>query len=258
MPAAVVLQPAHVDVVAHYVAAMRGARRKTGRSTVQTARTFCAKLERAGGWEQLSRSQQVNAIGKARSFASWLMVTGQLTVSAEVFGRVDLWLGIAARSFCPTAHAWFVQSCELLGTRPNDVGLQWNTLAKVTAMTGTAADQITEREFERARVALIDAYAGRGMRASGRNLASVFHRLRLTLFHAGRLDTYRHPTRRAPVSITGWAAITPAFAETARRYVAQVTLSLRPSTVGQIDHDLREFGQWLTLWYPEVASVQRH
>src|ERR1700730_10538995 len=101
MPAAVVLQPAHVDAVAEYLAAMRAARRKTGRSTVQAARTFCAKLERAGGWEQLSRLQQVDAISKARSFASWLMVTGQLTVSAEVFGRVDLWLGIAARIFCP-------------------------------------------------------------------------------------------------------------------------------------------------------------
>jgi integrase/recombinase XerD len=98
-------------------------------------------------------------------------------------------------------------------------------------MTGTAPNQITEREFERARTALVDAYVARGLRASGRNITSVFHRLRLTLFHAGRLDTYCHPSRRAPVSITGWAAVTPAFAETARRYVAQVTLSLRPSTV---------------------------
>src|SRR6266849_3471318 len=254
MPAAVVLQPAHVDAVAEYVAAMRTARRKTGRSTVQAARTFCAKLERAGGWEQLSRLEQVDAIGKARSFASWLMVTGQLNVSAEVFGRVDLWLGNAARIFCPAAHAWFVQSCERLTTGTEDVGLQWNTLAKVTAMTGTAPDQITERDFEHARVALINAYAGRGMRASGRNLASVFHRLRLTLFHAGRLDTYRHPTQHPPVSITGWAAITPTFADTARRYVAQVTLSLRPSTAKHIEHDLREFGVWLTLRHPAVSS----
>ena len=108
MPAAVVLHTAHVDAVAEYVAAMRTAPRKTGRSTAQAARTFCAKLERAGGWEQLSRSEQVDAIGKARSFASWLMVTGQLNVSAEIFGRVDLWLGNAARIFCPAAHLWFV------------------------------------------------------------------------------------------------------------------------------------------------------
>src|SRR5260370_24287843 len=118
MAAAVVLQPAHVDAVGEYVAAMRTARRKTGRSTVQAARTFCAKLERAGGWEQLSRSQQVDVIGKARSFASWLMVTGQLTVSAEGFGRVDLWLGHAPRVFCPPRHAWFFPYCQWPGTRP--------------------------------------------------------------------------------------------------------------------------------------------
>src|SRR5438270_13761831 len=118
MPAAVVLQPAHVDAVAEYVAAMRTARRKTGRSTVQAARTFCAKLERAGGWPQLSCSQQVDAIGKARSFASWLMVTGQLTVSAEVLGGVGLWLGHAARIFCPGCDAWLVRSCGSRGTAP--------------------------------------------------------------------------------------------------------------------------------------------
>src|SRR5260370_25592828 len=99
MPAAVVLQPAHVDAVAEYVAAMRTARRKTGRSTVQAARTFCAKLERAGGWEQLSRSQQGDVIGKARAFASWLMVTGQLTVPAEVFRRGGFLLGHARPIF---------------------------------------------------------------------------------------------------------------------------------------------------------------
>ena len=128
-------------------------------------------------------------------------------------------------------------------------------------MTGTVPDQITEREFERARTALIDANVARGLRASGRNITSVFHRLRLTLFHAGRLATYRHPSRHTPVSVTGWAAITPGFAETARRYVAQVTLSLRPSTVKCIERDLREFGTWLTLGYPKVAScadLERH
>ena len=85
MPAAVVLQIEHADAVADYVAAMRAARRKTGRSTRQAARTFCAKLQRAGGWKQLSRSEQIDAIGKARSFASWLLVTGRRNLSAEVF-----------------------------------------------------------------------------------------------------------------------------------------------------------------------------
>ena len=49
--------PKHVDVVADYRMAMQAAGRKTGRSTMQAARTFCAKVERAGGWEQMSRAR---------------------------------------------------------------------------------------------------------------------------------------------------------------------------------------------------------
>lgn len=43
--------------------------------------------------------------------------------------------------------------------------------------------------------------------------------------------------------------------------MAQVTLSLRPSTVKCIERDLREFGTWLTLGYPALAScadLERH
>lgn len=261
MPAAVALAARHVDLVADYRAAMRAAGRKTGRSTMQAARTFCAKLEQAGGWEQMSRPRRLDAIRKARSFASWLMVTGRLTVEADVFGRVDLWLGVAARAFCPDAHAWFVEACELLGTRPSDTRMQWNTLAKITAVTGTPPDEIGDGEFELARAAITGAYVARGLPSSGRNMASVFHRLQLTLFHAGRLDTHTRPARTPPVSVTGWAVVAPGIAEAARRYVGQVTLSLRPATVKHIEHDLREFGTWLAEAYPEVescAQLERH
>ena len=82
MPAAVALAAEHTDRVAAYRTAMSATGRKTGRSTMQAARTFSAKLERAGGWGRLGRAQQLDAITKARSFASWLMVTGQLTIDA--------------------------------------------------------------------------------------------------------------------------------------------------------------------------------
>ena len=254
MPAAVAPDAGHVDLVDDYVAAMRAAGRKTGRSTVRAARTFCAKVERAGGFERMSQPHQLDAVRKARAFASWLMVTGRLVVDADVLGRVDLRLGNAARNFCPGAHAFFVGACDRLGTRRDDVTLQWNALAKVTAVTGTAPDQVPGREFEFARRAIVDAYVARGLPASGRNVASIFHRLRLTLFHAGRLDSHRRPARRPPVSVTGRAVVAPVFTTTARRYVEQVRLSLRPSTVAHIEHDLREFGTWLAEHHAEVAS----
>ena len=82
----------------------------------------------------------------------------------------------------------------------------------------------------------------------------IFHRLQLTLFHAGRITTLTGPTYRQPVSVTGWATVAPGFADTAHRYLQQVTVSLRPNTVKHIEHDLRQFGTWLADAHPEVAD----
>jgi integrase/recombinase XerD len=254
MPAALALLTVARDQVDDYVAAIRCLSKGSGRSTVQAARSFAAKLHRAGGWDCLSVDQQIDAIVKARAFASWLMVTGQLRVSADILGRVELRLGNAAGNHCRDAHRWFIGACELLNVRDGDVALQWNTLAKVTALTGVAPDQVGAAEFEHTRRAIIDAYVGRGQPSSGRNIASIFHRLQLTLFHAGRLDSATRPPSHPPVSVTGWAAAAPAIAEVAHRYVGQITLSLRPSTVKHIEHDLREFAVWLAGQHPAVAT----
>jgi integrase len=139
MPAAVALAVEHIDRVAAYQAAMTAAGRQTGRSTMRAARTFCAKQERAGGWDQLSRGRQLDAIAKARSFASWLMVTGRLTIDAEVLGRVYLRLGTSARVFCPDAHAWFVDACGRIDVRAADIALQWNALAMLANHLDDAA-----------------------------------------------------------------------------------------------------------------------
>ncbi len=254
MPAAVALTAEHADRVASYLTAMRATGRKTGRSTMAAARTFSVKLERAGGWDQMSRARQLDAIAKGRSFASWMMVTGQLTIDADLLGRVYLRLGTSARSFCPDAHAWFIHACGRIDVRADDIALQWNALAMITAVTGVAAEEVDEHHFALGSAAIIDAYVARGKPESGRNMASIFHRLRLTWFHAGRLDSHRRPARHAPVSVTGWTVVAPAFAENARRYVAQVELSLRPATTKHIESDLREFGTWLARAHPQVVS----
>ena len=253
MPA-VALTAANIDLVADYTTALRHAGMRTGASTLQAARTFCSKLQRSGGWNEMSRARQVDAIGKARGFASWLMVTSQLTVTADILGLVDLRLGTAARNYRPEAYRWFVDAAERIGITAADIALQWNTLVKITAVTGTPPDEVGTAEFASARGAIVDAYVERGLPQSGRNMSAIFHRLQLTLFHAGQLDTHRRPMSRPPVSESGWSAVTPGFADAAHRYVAQVDLSLRPSTVKHIEHDLREFGTWLADAYPNVSS----
>jgi integrase/recombinase XerD len=127
-------------------------------------------------------------------------------------------------------------------------------LVKITAITGAAPGAVTDEHFDTARAAMTTAYARRGKPNAACNVAAIFHRLRLTLFHAGRLGSLRPPAVKPPVSVTGWATVAPEFAATARRYIEQVTVSLRPSTVRRIEHDLRQFGTWLARTHPEVAS----
>ena len=161
------------------------------------SKSFCAEGQTGGWMGQDEPVTPVDAVGKARSFASWLMVTGQLTVYAEcsdggfVARRVAGSSARQPRVVCPPASG----SVRGRATSRSN-GTPWS---KVTAMTGAAPDQI-RREFERARAALVAAYMARGLRASGRGMTSVFHRLRLTFFHAGRVTTRRPMTPRTGVS----------------------------------------------------------
>ena len=254
MPAVVALTRSSKDLLAEYLHAMRGLNRKTGASTTQAARTFCAKLDRAGRWEQLSLAEQADAIAKARSFVSWLLVTGRLTIAADLMTTVDLRLGVIARGYRPDVHAWFVTAGENLHLTAEDTALQWNALMKASAVTGISPDRLNDRDFETARKAIISAYVNRGMPCSGRNMSAIFTRLRLTLFHAGQLNAPKRAATKPSVSVSGWADAPEPFADSARRYLAQVELSLRPNTVKHIDQALREFGTWLGQNRPEVLS----
>jgi hypothetical protein len=117
-----------------------------------------------------------------------------------------------------------------------------------------APDRVGDGEFIQARAALLNAYRQRGMAASGQNLTAVFHRLQLTLFHAGQLSGLMRPDRPESISVTGWTQVPAKFAATARRYLDQVEVSLRPNTVKHIEHDLRVFGTWLAATYPDITG----
>ncbi|BCQ06760.1 tyrosine recombinase XerC [Mycobacterium heckeshornense] len=252
MPASVVVDDSWL--VEDYLAAMRASGHKTGRSTTRSAYTCEGKIRRAGGWDGLTAEQRLDVVVKARSFTSWLMVTGRITVDAELLSRTDLRPGLPARSFCPADYHWFNEACSRIGVSARDTAAQWNILAKVTAITGVSPRAITDEHFDAARVAMLTAYARRGKPTAGKNVAAVFHRLRLTLFHAGQVSTLRPPAVQHQSSDTGWDTAPIKFVETAQRYLAQVALSLRPSTVRHIDLDLRRFGIWLADTHPDVTG----
>ena len=198
---------------------------------------------------------------RARPFVSWLLVTGRLTAGADFLALADLRLGLTARKHLPDTHAWFAGATARVGAPGEDTALQWNALCKIAALSGTRPDEIDTERFLAARSRICDAYALRGKPEAGRNVRSIFHRLQLTLFHAGKIDSLARAVVKPPVSVTGWEPITPRYRDNALRYVEQVRLSLRPATVKHIEQHLRVFGTWLAEHHPNIgacADLERH
>jgi hypothetical protein len=111
-------------------------------------------------------------------------------------------------STCDT-HAWFVAAGAQLHATDPDIALQWNALMKAAAVTGLSPDRLRDNDFDRAREAILAAYADRGMPNSGRNMSAIFTRLRLTLFHCGQLNAPKRRITKTPVTVSGWTGHRP-------------------------------------------------
>lgn len=254
MPAALQLAQASLDELDEFATALERVGLTAWRSTVAAARAFRGRVDRAGGWDQVDLDTQLEWTSKARPYVSWLLVTGRMTASAAFLAQADLRLGRTARRHLPDTHAWFTEAAARVGAGEGDISLQWNTLAKAAALCGIRPDHIDTDRFNTARNELCAHYRLRDKPEAGRSLRSVFHRLQLTLFHAGKVDSLERPPARPSVTVTGWDPISPQFRVAALRYIEQVRLSLALSTVKHIEQHLRCFGTWLTEHHPNVTS----
>jgi site-specific recombinase XerD len=254
MPAPLHLDERSLSTVDAFETALRERGLTAWRSTLQAARTLTGRIERAGGWPQVETDTQVAWARRSRPFVSWLLLTGQITATAEFLAACDLRLGVTARSLLPAQHAWFVQATGVVDASPSDTAIQWNALCKIAVMHAVMPDAVDQAMFERGRDAIDAAYRRRGKPQSGRNLRSVMRRLQLTLFHQGKVGSLSRSCPRPSVRVTGWTTVPDGYRQAALRYVDQVALSLRPSRVHGIELHLRVFGRWLAEHHPDVSS----
>ena len=91
------------------------------------------------------------------------MVTGRITVDAELLSAPACVWATPRRLFC-AARLPLVQPKSVLasGSSEADTAAQWNTLVKITAITGVAPRAVNDDEFDTARAALTAAYTRRG------------------------------------------------------------------------------------------------
>ena len=253
MPAVLAPSSDAVNDIDEFTRALEAVGQQAWRSTIGAARTFQGRIDRAGGWDRVDLELQLEWMRKARPYVSWLLVTGRLTATANFLAVADLRLGGTATKHLPDVRAWFNEAAERVGAAA-DTSLQWSALNKAAALVGVRPDEIDTDRFESARTQLCESYTRRGKPEAGRNMRSIFHRLQLTLFHAGKIDNLTRPAVRPSVTVTGWDPVAPVYRAAALRYVSQVRLSLAPSTVKHIEQHLRVFGTWLVENHSDIGS----
>jgi len=232
-------------------------------STLGGARSFLARFGGPAGFASSPMAEQLGLPAHHRRFASWLMVTGRMRVPAVYLAAADLRLGHAAANYHASLYAQFVAVAADLGTEDVAVKAEWSALAQLVALHGAPSGEITAEQLEAGGRELLGAFRRRATPKAGQKLAAALHRLHGTLFHIGVIDVpprFRKPDQAA-VRAAEWAAVAPRLSATAQRYVDQLALSLRPSTVRQAEATLRELASFLAREAPEVravADIRRH
>jgi site-specific recombinase XerD len=243
-----------VDLVAAFAAELTGVGLTAGPSTIGGARGFCARYPTAATFSAAPLAEQLGLGAHQRRFACWLMVTARMSVSASYLARADLRLGAVAARHYPDLRARLGETARTLGSDHTWILAQWSTLAQLAALHGVPPQAVTAAQLESGGAALLEAFADPAYPTAGHKLRSALVRLRATLFHAGMTDTppRLHRPNTGVAAAAAWTRIAPTFAETARRYLAQIEVSLRPSTVRDAERSLRELGLFLAEHTGEV------
>lgn len=256
MTARLELTPHAEDLVDVFAAELSAAGSKPWPSTLGGARAFCARYTTPAAFSAIPVEEQLRLPAAQRQFACWLMVTARMSVSAQYLARADQRLGAVAARYYPALRASFGVTAATLGSDHAWVLAQWSALAQLAALNGVRPSQVTAEQLNVSGDALITAFARPGHPKAGHVLRSSLVRLRATLFHAGMTDTppRLHRPDAGQASASAWATVPPSLDKTTHRYLAQIELSLRPSSVRIAEQALRELAIFLTREAPEVTS----
>lgn len=202
-------------------------------SVVGGARGFCARYPTPAAFAAAPVDEQLGLRNHQRRFACWLMVTARMRVSAEYLARADLRLGAIAARHYPDLRASFAEVAHMLGSDDVWIRAQWSALAQLAALHGVRPSDVSAEQLDTGGTELLIAFARPGHPKAGHVLRSSMVRLRATLFHAGIIDTppRLHRPNRGQLKAAQWATVPPELTQTMHRYLTQIELSLRPSTV---------------------------
>jgi len=210
------------------------------------------------GWQRACAAQRLRAPVAVRGFVAFAVVQARITVDAEYVVRSASKWGAHHGELDPLAAAAFRAEATGLGFCERESDKMWSKLAQIAVISGSTPAVITPDDYAQARQAFTDAVRERWGRLP-KSAAPPLFGLDAVLFHRGQAHQ-PHPRRRSLATCThevDWndvAARTPQLAETARRYLAQLHVSLRASSVAIVDTTLRQFAGLLAAEHPEITG----
>ena len=228
------------------------------RYRTSVARGFLGRFGSLEEWQALNHVARYDAPAWVSSIVAWAALTGRLSLTAgEVLDSHVKWASLAAGTD-PAMHGRFVLAAHNIGFAARETHYQWNALAKVAAVAGSAPAMLTPARYAAARDALLAAAARTVNGRVPKSLTTPIFGLDATAFHLGIADQYRQREASNRRRETRWASIassSPRLAITMRRYVQQMALSMRPGTVGLLDTSMRIFATYLVEHHADVKAI---
>ena len=220
---------------------------------------FMARFGSLAGWDAAPVAERVGARSEFVSFAAFAAIhTGFALDPTYVVASGCRWGKYQAAANQQVADEFFSQATTL-GFAAREIRSMWSHLARISTIAGTPPQDLRAEQYISARTILYDTViAVRGTRP--KSLSTPLFGLDSVMFHRGQApppDLRRQWTNR-PVAEVDWADIVvhaPVLAATMRRYLDQMALSLRPSSVDCFEATLRQLAGMLVRDFPAVTTV---
>jgi len=220
---------------------------------------FMARFGSLTGWDAAPVAERVGARSEIVSFAAFAAIhTGFVLDPLYVVASGCRWGKYQAAAH-PQVAAEFFSQATTLGFSTSEVRSMWSHLARIATIAGTAPQDLRVEQYTHARTIFHDTViAVRGTRPQ--SLSTPLFGLDTVMFHRGQApppDLRRAWTNR-PVAEVDWADVVihaPVLAATMRRYLDQMALSLRSSSVDCFEATLRQLAGMLVRDFPGVTTV---
>jgi len=225
----------------------------------RSVRRFHDTFGSVAGWAAAPLSRRLTAPADVRGVAVWLVLATATPVDPAYVAQSHAGWGYRLAGLSPDLSVTFTSAAARIGWNDVQSERQWALLAKLAAVAGRPAEALTRPYFDAACDALAEAVkAARGRVPN--TVTTPLHGLRATLAAMGVLDEPGGKRVTGPSRPGHWQELqqqAPELAGTMRRYLAQLAISMRPSSVGLIDTTLRHLASYLTGCHPGITAASQ-